>query len=230
MHSNETEKALTLLTERLERLEKQNRWLVRIALAMGAVLLLVVTLGAVPSPPYTQPSVRTKNLQVVDQDGNLRAALGVIDGNPSFFLYDEYGSLRALLGFSGGEPGLGLYDEEGTLRAGLSLNVDGSPSLYLSDEKVSSSQTSGSVSGSGQTAKMITLNAGVAVFHVTGNSTLGGTPFVIQVQLKDSQGAMIDLLANEIGSCSVSKVTSIPYSGEYFLDISCYGDWTITWE
>jgi hypothetical protein len=150
MHSNETEKALTLLTERLERLEKQNRWLVRIALAMGAVLLLVVTLGAVPgqldtqemvrtvpgqpdtqeivppvlsavpSLPDIQEMVRTKNLQMVDEDGNVRASLGLVDD-------PEYSNMRDM-------PTLRLFDKEGTARATLRLSPSGSPSLFLYDQ------------------------------------------------------------------------------------------------
>jgi hypothetical protein len=148
MHSNETEKALTLLTERLERLEKQNSRLVRIALAMGAVLLLVVTLGAVPGQldtkeiartvpgqidtqgivpavpglPEIQEMVRTKNLQIVDEDGKVRIGLSLVD-DPTTPNKDEQ------------MPTLSLYDEEGTARATLSLTPYGSPGLYLFDQE-----------------------------------------------------------------------------------------------
>ena len=148
MHSTETEKALTLLTERLERLEKQNRWLVRIALAMGAVLLLVVTLGAVPGQPdtkdiartvpgqisnqgivsavpglpETQEIVRTKNLQIVDDDGTVRIGLGFVD-DPT---RPNEGVERV--------PTLSLYDEDGNARFRLRL-TSGEPYLGMYDEE-----------------------------------------------------------------------------------------------
>jgi hypothetical protein len=135
MHPNETEKALTLLTDRLERLEKQNSRLVRIALAMGAVLLLVVTLGAVPGQPDTQEIVSTKNLQVVDENGDVRVSLSVAEGEPGLILYDENGKTRASigLGLEDGSPGFALLDENG--KGGVALCFFfGEPALILSDK------------------------------------------------------------------------------------------------
>lgn len=90
-------------------------------------------------------------------------------------------------------------------------------------------QLSGSITGANQTAKQISLHAGAAVFHISGSSSLGGRPNNFLVELKDSQGNYIDMLANEIGTCDVSKITSIPYSGQYYLDVSCNGSWAISW-
>ena len=165
MHSNETEKALILLTKRLERLEEQNSRLVRIALAMGAVLLLVVTLGAVtrqagpqetvrtidpqvvspgdiPELVVTQEVVRTKNLQIVDDDGILRASLEIkeadtadtFEGNPMLTLFDEGGNARAIFSLFAGNPGLTLYDDEEYPRAVLRLAA-GNPHLEMYDQK-----------------------------------------------------------------------------------------------
>jgi hypothetical protein len=91
-------------------------------------------------------------------------------------------------------------------------------------------QLSASVSGSSQSAEAISLNAGVAVFHISGTSRSGGLDSNFIVFLKDAQGRDLELLANEIGYCEVSKVTSIPYTGQYFLDIMCNGPWQISWE
>jgi hypothetical protein len=165
MHSSETEKALTLLTERLERLERKNSWLVRIALVMGSVLLLVMTLGAVTRQPGTQETVRTqdpvvvspgdipglivtqevvrtKNLQIVDDDGILRASFEIkeadtsdtFEGNPMLTLFDEGGNARAILSLFAGNPGLALYDDEGYARAVLRLAA-GNPHLEMYDQK-----------------------------------------------------------------------------------------------
>jgi hypothetical protein len=161
MHSNETEKMLTILTERLERLEKHNGRLTRIALAMGAVLLLVVTLGAVTRQPDTQETartqdpvvvspgdipglvvtqevVRTKNLQIVDDDGILRASLEIkeadtFEGNPMLTLFDEGGNARAILSLFAGNPGLWLNGEDGNFRASLYLAA-GKPVLNFWDD------------------------------------------------------------------------------------------------
>jgi hypothetical protein len=161
MNANETETILALLTARMERLEKQNRWWIRTALLLGTVLLLVVTLGAVQNTPgalensrtknppaanlgaipeliVTQETVRTKNLQIVDDDGNVRASINIkeantAEGNPMLTLFDKGGNERAILSLFAGNPGLWLNDENGKLRANLSLAA-GKPVLNFMDE------------------------------------------------------------------------------------------------
>ncbi len=151
-----SEPTLPDLTHRLDRLERENRWLKR-----GGLVALVVLAGAFmmgQAAPEKIPLVlKAHSFQVVDQAGKLRARLGVgADGAPRLLLYDKAGKLRGMLGvrpngashlfFSGpdgklraglvvidGVPRLDLHDETGEIRARLSLRADGSPSLLLFD-------------------------------------------------------------------------------------------------
>jgi len=156
MHANDTEKALTLLTKRLDRLEKQNRWLVRTAWILGAVLFLVVTLGAEERQPNIrdtdrtaefqavnpdailalteiQDVVRTKNLQILDDEIHLRADLKLVDGEPMLSLYDKEGNARVHLTLLEGEPRLELFNEDGINRVRLNI-FNGNPGLWLYDK------------------------------------------------------------------------------------------------
>jgi hypothetical protein len=162
MNPNETENALTLLTERMERIEKQNRWWMRTALVLGAALLMVVTLGAVQNQPgaqenvrtknplavkpdvapeliVTQDLVRTKNLQIVDDDGNVCADFAFVAGQPMLSLFDKDGNSRVKLGlfegYTTGNPGLALFDEKGNVQL-LLTSVEGDPELRLWDKSV----------------------------------------------------------------------------------------------
>jgi hypothetical protein len=164
MNPNETENALTLLTKRMERLEKQNKWWIRTALVLGAVLLMAMTLGAtqntpsspdkvrtldlhkantgiVSIPPPIQEMIRTKDLQLVDGDGNVRGELSLVDGKPNFNLIGTDG--KTLASFSlfdaapgisppEGEPGFFMYDKDGKLRVEIRLQ-DGNPLIITYD-------------------------------------------------------------------------------------------------
>ena len=48
------------------------------------------------------------------------------------------------------------------------------------------------------------------------------------VEVLDSQGAYAALIANEIGSCEGSSADSIRGAGEFLLNITADGNWTIT--
>jgi hypothetical protein len=45
--------------------------------------------------------------------------------------------------------------------------------------------------------------------------------------LLDSQGDMAALVANEIGSCEGSSAGNIESAGDYLLDITADGNWSI---
>lgn len=71
-------------------------------------------------------------LEVYGPDAEMRAGLGLIEGQPGLGLLDATGQTRALLGMPNGEPVLGLLDEQGQMRVGLGMQ-DGGPMLELSD-------------------------------------------------------------------------------------------------
>jgi hypothetical protein len=77
--------------------------------------------------------------------------------------------------------------------------------------------------GTGQqaTSKFV-LDSGLVLFKMTHD---GQSNFA--VQLLDSQGQKVSLLANEIGPFDGSKAVGIKESGTYILDISADGNWTI---
>jgi len=84
------------VTERLDRLERQNRrlrlGLIAIALGSGAVFLT----AAMPS---TMETVTAQKFVLVDGSGNQRAILAVDkDGQSSLALYDASGQRRLVLG------------------------------------------------------------------------------------------------------------------------------------
>ena len=96
------------LIERIIQLEKQVVRISRIAWVMGAVLLLVVTLGAVKAQTGTQDSISTKELLIVDETGNMRAKLFIVGGGTKYFngimqLVKELGVERSVI-FTGWVP------------------------------------------------------------------------------------------------------------------------------
>ena len=110
--------------------------LTKVLLAIIAAGLCVLILR-----PYLAPVakvVRAAQFQVVDSQGEVRAALGLLpDGTPSLALREKDGTLRAALVLPGrldGAPGLVLFDKEGKTRAGVMVLKDGSPGLFLDDK------------------------------------------------------------------------------------------------
>jgi hypothetical protein len=94
------------LAARVERLEKQYRWL--------------------------KFEVVTEKIVLVDADGKTRASLCMPDGVPSLILHDAEGNIRAVLRVSPEGPALHLLDAK--TKAGLELTVgDSGPNVSLFD-------------------------------------------------------------------------------------------------
>ena len=92
--------------------------IVRLALLSSCALLLAVALGACANADgdgeaAIQETLKVKNLEIVDDDGNTRAVFTTI---------------------SGGRPSLTLLDSTGDFRVWLTLDDDGSPNLLLIDK------------------------------------------------------------------------------------------------
>lgn len=80
------------------------------------------------------------------------------------------------------------------------------------------------LSGTGQKAtEKFTLENGLSIFTMT---YTGSSNFAIK--LLDNNGKMVDLLANEIGNFSGSKAVGITSKGEYLLDVTASGKWTVS--
>jgi len=89
-----------------------------------------------PGTPTAQDrvvdEVRAKKITLVDEKGNDRAELAIVDGNPMLDLSDENGNLCVSLGVAEGSSGLVFVDENGKIRVGLAF-TEGDPMLGLSD-------------------------------------------------------------------------------------------------
>jgi hypothetical protein len=136
------ESEVTMTTEeRLEQVEGQlgrviwlNRCLVAsIVLFLGAC---VMKNSVMPETAWAQSGgkeIRANQFTLEDENGKLRAALGVNKGTAGLMLFAENGKPRAMLRVSKDGPGLYLLDENGKPRAELSMDED-VPGLVLHEE------------------------------------------------------------------------------------------------
>ena len=117
--------------ERVERLERRNRQLVMMFVAVVGVGVLLVFLASrmatAQAGSVAFEKVRAKELVIVDSLGRLRADLSVADGGgPMLALYDASGMGRVSLSMEDDSPMLALYDASG--KGGIGLLVSGSSS------------------------------------------------------------------------------------------------------
>ena len=83
---------------------------------VGGVVSSWLFLGApvfAQKTPQVAEVIRAERFWVVDQDEKLRAALSLVAGEPSLFLYDKNGKRHARLGMVAGEPRLRLWNKNG---------------------------------------------------------------------------------------------------------------------
>ncbi len=145
---------ITALERQTRRLELSNRHWRRTTL--GAVLLLAFAVLAGQAAP--QPTLEARGFVLRAGRGAARAQLGMNEDVPSLSLYDPGGTLRAALAVEAEGPILNLFtasgeprlvvgergdtafvilrDRDGAPRAAMAVQEDGSPSIYLLDEKM----------------------------------------------------------------------------------------------
>lgn len=139
------------LVKRVERLERQNRFL-KLTSLLGVILVSGVLLMAQSRQEATLTAGR---FELVDRAGKIRAALGMTEIGPALLLVDERGTTRVSLNstvtgsslklydaFSGREGEafevdastreFRLHDKSGKIRAGLHIGDKG-PALLLAD-------------------------------------------------------------------------------------------------
>ncbi len=75
-------------------------------------------------------------LSLFDSDGRLRVAVAVTADGPILSFFNGDGNPRAEVGGRGDTAFMILRDSEGAPRAAMAIQADGSPSLYLLDEKM----------------------------------------------------------------------------------------------
>jgi hypothetical protein len=131
-----SEPTLNPLTQRLDRLERENR---RLKIAGAIVLLAVVAVGAMGQVlPKAVPKVlEAERFVLRDTSGKILATLGPSPLGPGLSLYDQSGkigaSLLATLGPNLFGPGLSLFDQSGKIGASLVL-LAGTPTLNFNDQ------------------------------------------------------------------------------------------------
>ncbi len=92
--------------------------------------------------------------------------------------------------------------------------------------EVASSSAGGVQTFSGSGTKVtpkFQLKAGLAAFRATSKS--GQNNFI--AELRDDQGGLVDLAANEIGPSSSSRLTAIKRDGTFVITVDYEGAWTI---
>ncbi len=103
--------AIMTTEERIERLERKNRFLVAGLVVVAAIMLVVNGVSSFPpggaaSPPSGE--IEATRFLLVDENGKPRAALALDDGRPALGLLDENGKPRAALRVSDDGPRLVL--------------------------------------------------------------------------------------------------------------------------
>ncbi len=119
------------LEQRLERLERQNRWMKRVGALGLAVAAAVLLSGQAKGKAWQHLEV--SSLTLMDKDGMAGASLSLFGtGTPHLLLHDKNGKKRVWLGVNkDGSASLDLYDKDGKGRVALVVLADGSPRLLL---------------------------------------------------------------------------------------------------
>ncbi len=120
---------LRLVTERLEKLERQNRWMKCVGLAGIALVGCLFLMAQVPPANGT---IEEQEFVLRDKAGNVRGRLGMNEAGPGLSIYDATGIDR--VGLRAGEDGpvLVLRSGKNKIQAQLAV-VEGIPWLSLFD-------------------------------------------------------------------------------------------------
>jgi len=123
------------LRARIEKLEKQNRWMKRLGIA--AFLCVAVTIFIAADAPLKDiqcRSITTSELVLVDPDGKLQANFKTKENGPRLTFNDSKGTLRTTLSVDETGPKLSFYDSKGETRATLNT-IDDGPGLFFYESK-----------------------------------------------------------------------------------------------
>lgn len=104
------------LEARVERLERENRWLKRSVLGAATVIVVGLAVGA----EAKRGNLDAENFVVRDNTGKVRGRLGLSEGGPVLSLYDTQEKARAVLTVSPSGPFLTF------------LNANAAPQIVLS--------------------------------------------------------------------------------------------------
>jgi hypothetical protein len=126
--------------QRLERLERQNRWMTAAVASMAVVLAVVFLVAAGQDQEKDKPKVleevRAKRVAIVDNAGNDRIILDAPEGRARLAMFTGASEDKPQLALgveSGGVSVVALFDERGALRADLTLQPSGVVGYHVYD-------------------------------------------------------------------------------------------------
>lgn len=127
---------LGTLAKRLEKAEKQSRFLKYALIVMAPLVVYLFVDQRLPTAAVERESlVAADRLQLFDQGGNPRMFLRIYSGVPIMQLMDEHGKPRLSLGLRYDDsPFISLADTTGQTRATFQVSEDDAPVLRLFDE------------------------------------------------------------------------------------------------
>ena len=125
------------MAERLQKAERQSRWLKYTLLIMAPLLVYVFLDQNLPAQLVEREKlVAADRMQLFDAAGNTRMYMRVYSGVPVIQLIDEKGKPRLSLGLRyDSSPFISLSDIEGQTRATLQVGANDEPALKLFDEE-----------------------------------------------------------------------------------------------
>lgn len=124
------------LAQRLQKAERQSRWLKYTLLLMAPLLVYVFVGQELPDRlVQREPLVASDRMQLFDEDGNTRMYMRIYSGVPIVQLIDKGGVPRLSLGLRYDDsPFISLADVSGQTRASLQVDEDDEPALRLFNE------------------------------------------------------------------------------------------------
>ena len=127
-----SEPTIETLARRLDKVERENRWLKQAGVVALVVIGAVVLMGQA-TPSKVAKVIEAEKFVVRDKSGKVRAELSMsADGSPQLILRSSEGKSGAVLAVgTDGSPSLVLYDRNDKPRIGLSVSADGSPDLVM---------------------------------------------------------------------------------------------------
>lgn len=109
--------------ERVERLEKENRWLKR---AVALCLIFAGAFAVMGASGKKGKIIQANEFVLRDAQGNARAALKMGSAGPSLALYGtDENQVRALFTVLRSGPAIGFYDPDGKTRVSLGITAKG---------------------------------------------------------------------------------------------------------
>lgn len=131
------------LVERLERVERENRWWKVVGVGVMTIMVLALLMGAAKPRVSVRDEVRARRFTLVDNKGKVRGIFGFSAiGSPVLFLFDDAtitlfdSERRPRARLAGGlvKSGLRLYAKDGAPLADLYIEGGEWPRLSLFDK------------------------------------------------------------------------------------------------